>query len=713
MINDARDGVLLVDEAYTLADDAGSGSDFGKEAIDTLLKTMEDGRSRLAVIVDGYASPMNRFLDANPGLRSRFTRYINFEDYAPAELRQIIDSMFAGKELVPSDDASEKLEKVIADLYRRRDESFGNGREMRTLFERIAQRQAQRVTAAGLSADIARVESSDIPSDRDSVVDDVDALLAELDAMIGLTSVKTEIRDLVDLVRLNEHRAQEGLDPIAVSLHMVFTGNPGTGKTTVARLVGRILAGLGLLARGHTVETSRDKLVSGYQGQTAIKTAEALKDAHDGVLLVDEAYTLVDDDGSGSYGQEAIDTLLKAMEDDRARLAVIVDGYNAPMRKFLDANPGFESRFSRHINFDDFSPVEFREIIDSMFRDGHLEVSEAASSQLDKVIAELYRGRGEKFGNGRAMRVLYEKTAQRYARRLATATGKESASEMIEPDDIPSDRAAVVADVDALLAELDAMIGLDEVKLEIRKLVSLVRLNTRRVNEGQDPVPVSLHMVFAGNPGTGKTTVANLLGQILAGLGLLRRGHVVVAPSNKLVAGYVGQTAIKTNEVINEALDGVLFIDEAYALTSGTGSGNDFGSEAITAVLLAMEEKRDRLAVVAAGYTKPMEDFVASNAGLKSRFSRVLNFADYNPDQLMEIYRGSCTQAGLQLEPGAADAARTLFEVLWANRGVDFGNGRLARSQFEATFERQAMRLMSEPEADLHILTAADIPTMT
>jgi SpoVK/Ycf46/Vps4 family AAA+-type ATPase len=370
----------------------------------------------------------------------------------------------------------------------------------------------------------------------------------------------------MDFVSIQAQRKQQGLPVSGTSLHLVFTGNPGTGKTTVARIVGQLYASMGLLAKGHVIEVDRGDLVAGYIGQTAERTKQKITDALDGVLFIDEAYALAGK-GEKDFGPEAIDTLLKAMEDQRDRLAVIVAGYTAPMRKFIAANPGLQSRFTRYVEFSDYGPVELLQILSRLFADNQYLLTDAAQEAFAKLVQEMHRGRDEHFGNARAMRELFEKTVERQSRRLATlAQPSKEDLQTIVPEDIAAERPRVNA-VDLVLAELDALVGLATIKDEVRKLVNLVRLNERRLRDGLDPVPVSLHMIFAGNPGTGKTTVARLLGRIFAGLGLLRRGQLIETDRAGLVAGYIGQTALKTREVLDTALDGVLFIDEAY--TSG------------------------------------------------------------------------------------------------------------------------------------------------
>ena len=246
-------------------------------------------------------------------------------------------------------------------------------------------------------------------------------------------------------------------------------------------------------------------------------------------------------------------------------------------------------------------------------------------------------------------------------------------------------------DFDELMAQLDSLVGLDDVKKDIKNLMNLVKVRRLRKENGLPIPPMSLHMVFMGNPGTGKTTVARIISGLYAAIGVLEKGQLIEVDRAGLVAGYVGQTALKTQEVIKSALGGVLFIDEAYSLASG--GENDFGREAIETILKAMEDHRDELIVVVAGYDGPMEKFINSNPGLQSRFNKYFYFPDYNGEQLLYIFKGQCKKNGYALTEEAEAEAKAMFEELYENCGENFGNGRDVRNICEDTVVRQSNRV--------------------
>lgn len=261
------------------------------------------------------------------------------------------------------------------------------------------------------------------------------------------------------------------------------------------------------------------------------------------------------------------------------------------------------------------------------------------------------------------------------------------------------------------LDELNSLIGLTDVKQEVSAIADFVKIQQMRVNRGMKPVKMSYHCVFTGNPGTGKTTVARILAKIYGYFGILRKGHLVETDRSGLVAEYIGQTAVKTNKIIDSALDGVLFIDEAYSLVQG--GGNDYGHEAISTLLKRMEDDRDRLIVVLAGYSEDMKRFIDSNPGLQSRFNRYIHFADYTYDELQQIFLLNVEKNQYKLSDEGKALLSEILNFAIEHKSKNFGNGRYVRNLFEKTIQNQAMRLSSKPNItaeELSLLTAEDLP---
>ncbi len=527
----------------------------------------------------------------------------------------------------------------------------------------------------------------------DSGVDDLSGI-GQLDELIGLAPVKREIRTLANVVKINEFRKNLGLKVSQMSYHCVFTGNPGTGKTTVARLVGQIYKELGVLKRGHLVETDRSGLVAEYVGQTAAKTNRIIDSALDGVLFIDEAYTLVSSDEK-DFGSEAIATLLKRMEDNRDRLVVILAGYTDEIRHFINSNPGLQSRFTRYIDFPDYSGDELHEIFLANLNKHEYYLAENADDALMDVLRSALEHRDKRFGNARYVRNLFEKTLEKQANRLSglmTVTKEELM--VILPEDIEKaaeDNSGKDNRDRPAIERLDGLIGLAPVKKEIKTLANVIQINKLRKEQGLKVPKMSYHCVFTGNPGTGKTTVARLVSQIYKELGVLKRGHLVETDRSGLVAEYVGQTAVKTNEIIDSALGGVLFIDEAYTLINS--AENDFGHEAVATLLKRMEDDRDRLVVILAGYTEEMRLFIDSNPGLQSRFTRYVEFPDYSEEELYEIFIVNLNKYEYHLADHAEETLMAILKAAVESRDRNFGNGRFARNLFEKTVENQSNRL--------------------
>ena len=527
-------------------------------------------------------------------------------------------------------------------------------------------------------------------TDNKTQSEDSNVALEKLNSLIGLDKVKKQVKEFINLNIINQKRKEQGLQVVNTSMHSLFLGNPGTGKTTVARIIGDVLYQKQVISRSDVIEVSRADLVAEYIGQTASKTREVLKSALGGILFIDEAYTL-SNGGENDFGREAIDEILKFMEDNRDDIMIIFAGYPKEMRKFLKMNSGLKSRIPNVFDFEDYTADEIVRIGLFDLKKRNYTVDEL---YYEKALKDYYDKEND-HSNGRWIRNVNEKIMKAQALRLAESDNiSVDLLQEITQDDINQvvNKDLEINSADDAYAKLNSLIGLEKVKQQVSKFINMSVINNKRKEQGLATSAVSLHSLFLGNPGTGKTTVARIMGQILFQKGVIRKPELVEVSRTDLVAEYVGQTAPKTRDVLESALGGVLFIDEAYTLSSG--GGNDFGREAIDEILKFMEDHRDDIVIIFAGYTKEMDQFLKMNSGLKSRIPNVFDFEDYTADEVVQIglFDLSKRQYILENEDTYSEVVKDSYE-----NTNDHSNGRWIRNVNEKLIAIQAERLASSP----------------
>jgi AAA+ superfamily predicted ATPase len=697
LFSNIKETVAVIDNIDRLFDDSEQDKKMVPLA-EAIAELMKERRDSLALILTGSKSSMEAFI--NEDIANLVYGRLEIPMYTANELLQLINHLAEMRQFHISNSASKMLLKRIQ--MARNMKNFFNAITLNTILDEAIKHMADRYMA-GYSEEreamyVIEEEDFDTGSGDEESIDE---LLKKLDSLTGLQSVKRDVRSKIETIIAQQNAMDLGSKRSSDfgTLHMVFKGSPGTGKTTVARIIGKIYQQLGVLPRGNVfVECTRKDLVGEYQGHTATKTHNKFKEALGGVLFIDEAYSLVQGDGD-AYGNEALDTLIADIENYRDSIMVILAGYSDDMKEFLLHNPGMSSRIPNEIVFEDYTIDDMAEIFAYMVRDNGMILDRNTSYSLRQLIEEKSRVRD--FGNARGVRNLVDRVRKAMDQRLVQMQfqsgmlGKND-YEIITSKDIEavmSQKTEKEKSLDDLMEELNALTGLSSVKHQVKQMVAMIKLKKKseELKLGTTGSLGSLHLVFKGNAGTGKTTIARILGQIYEKLGVLPRGNVFVECSRAgLIGQYQGHTTKKVEEKVKEAEGGILFIDEAYDLCHG--ENDDFGKEIVSTLLKAIEDKRDHLMVIMAGYGDKMENFFKTNQGLKSRMANEIYFEDYALDELVEIFYYMASSNNLRIEDGLEDFIKRYIEKKM--QGIeDFGNARGVRNIYEEVFRKRALRL--------------------
>jgi SpoVK/Ycf46/Vps4 family AAA+-type ATPase len=542
----------------------------------------------------------------------------------------------------------------------------------------------------------------------------IEDIYSRLDSMVGLDEIKQRVYELTRWFEYLQRERNRNIDTQRPNLHMIFMGNPGTGKTTIARFLSEILREIGWLERGHLVEVKSGDLIAEYVGGTTQKTNQAIEQAMGGVLFLDEAYILAEQN-RGGFGQEAIDTILTRMEDNRDQFVVIAAGYTEKMKLFINSNPGLDRRFPKdnRIEFRDYSQIELYNILIDFLTRNDLSISNQTSLLLNKIIYSMIETKDENFGNAGEMRNFAEAIIRKHASQI---DDKNQVDHIITNQDIPVkylDYAPPeIPPVEHVMKEINMLVGLNDVKNVFRRLI--YRINYERTkNTENNNYHLIRNYVFSGNPGTGKTTVARLLGKLYQSLGLLKTGHCIEVSRVDLIAGYLGQSAIKTKEKLIQALDGVLFIDEGYSLF--TDQNDSFGKEAIDTIIKFVDLYQNRTLIILAGYPLEMDNLLKSNPGLRSRFTNIIRFSNFSLDELLEIFQNLAAQKQIGVNPAIESKIRLYLSSAIEMEGSYFGNARTVYQLFEDILDHMSERIYSSLDiqsiVDKLFIELDDIPT--
>ena len=624
------------------------------------------------VVLSGKHNKLVELVKGHEKAKEWFSCIFHFEDLSPEAMFLYMKEYVNSRNYMLDPSAEVGLKNYMYQAHKMRGSNFRNAFFLHDILDKvIVPRMSERVMKQDVPIEelnLCTIMPEDLPDMKNANADEA---IAKLESLIGLDGIKKQILDHTALVKLNGLRASQGIYNNMPPMHMIFTGNPGTGKTTIAKYIGEIYHSIGVLSSGHAVIADRSKLVGEYIGETEKKTLAAIESAKGGVLFIDEAYSLFTEHGhKRDFGMRVIETLLTFLGNDDTDMIVILAGYSNEMNEMLKSNPGMKSRFPYIFNFEDYTPEQLMMIGKQVLEREQYTLTEEAERKLAKYVIYAYDHKDEHFGNGRFItRLITTNIVPSLSRRLINKPIEQiSLEEMttIEACDIPDAETLrnKVGELDETiltesLERLNKLIGLQNAKQALNDFAAIARL--RHANGVMNITPQNLCWDFIGKTGTGKSTVAEVLGKILQGLGILKRGHTVCVNADEL-SGNDGYQVL--GRVVKEASDGLLFLD------MDAPNVKDINISHLRMWIFNKLSELQQTTALVFAQVKASEDMIAQNLAVNgiASYGNTIVFNDFTVAELTEILASLLqSEFKLDIEPEAKEKVRQYIECIKAN----------------------------------------------
>jgi len=716
-IHYAIGGVLVFENAHELYHSENKPIDNEQQIVRSLIDELNDPakQSNWMLVLTGEPQGMESLLAAYPELREHFQEPVYMEDFKPEELYRIVDRCCEERDVHLAPQAKKKLEMFLLHKYNQRGPNFENARFVQRLFdEKIIPAMYKRIADSEdpeVADDLGLVVAESIPSINGSSGDG----MAELDELIGLARIKTRVKDYLNAVRLASRRMELGLPTSMPRLHMAFLGNPGTGKTTVAEIIGKVFAEWGILSVGQVIRTEKSQMVGQYIGETEYKMNNLLARARGNILFIDEAYQLAEG-GKSDFGRIVMNSLLTELGKNNLDMVVILAGYTAPMKKLLESNEGIESRFPNVFNFEDYTTDELLDIGKLMIHRQGFNLTEGAELNMQAIIRAESEKPSPRFGNGRFVsNLLQNEILATLGARTATMDNPTAEDlSTILPEDVVVNKAQkdVIFDdvaIDEALKRLDSLAGLPNVKHAIHNFVQSARylhsIGEPYVGKGL------LSWRFIGKSGTGKSTVAEIMAEILKGMRLIANSHITEIKGERIFNVSESDCDAVLQEAVKKSCNGLIFIDVDDSKFDGTRSYYGRSVEQIRLKVKELTiESGGECALILAELDAPNKNVAEqlSDGGVYE-FDHTLVFKDFTPDELFQILCGCLEKFLVSFSPAAERHIKGFLKSLNSSIGASARTMKLmSRTIYQQVILRES-GLARPPKS--HQVQLADIET--